>query len=366
MTNNKQNVRDILEHVALNGIKAISVDDMEKICELYIVNGEYEKVIKYLSLYLNSVPQKASLCNLLGSAYMGLGQLYKAANQFQMALSLDRQCPDILQNLQSCSEKLKIRNNLPGIYINSFPYSGSFFVATMLARGLGLPKILISPDAAFPHDQPGKEQVQQLAQGSAIAFAHLLPSKINLSILDHYLNKLVLQIRDPRQVTLSSTYSLLKQIESGVDPPLLTWVKYFFPKHFLDFSFEKQLDWCIEYVIPDLISMLEGWMAVNASQFTSIEVLIVQFEKFKQDAKTHFENILDFYRIPHDSFVFVPPSNLHEGSLYGQSPDRKSVNYHFRKGSINEWMDVFTHDQKQRATELIPPYLLERFGWPLP
>lgn len=233
-------------------------------------------------------------------------------------------------------------------------------------KGLCIPQIAITPDTPFPHDQPGKAQLQQLARGGAVAVAHLLPTQINLSLLDHYLDKMVLNIRDPRQIALSYTHHVLKLKELEVDPTLLTWMKYFLPDHFFEFSFEKQLNWSIDYVIPNLMNMLTGWLAVENNSKTNIEVLITQFKDFKADSTNYFKGILDFYQIPHQHFTFPQSTPATEGSMYGDNPNKNQSNFHFRKGTLNEWMDIMTLEQKKRATAFIPSDLLERFGWARP
>ena len=77
--------------------------------------------------------------------------------------------------------------------------------------------------------------------------------------------------------------------------------------------------------------------------------MFTRHEDLAKDSNTFFKSILDFYEI--DFSLFTMP----------QPPEPGKSN--FRKGSVNEWREVFTLEQREKATSLIPQDLFDRFEW---
>jgi len=62
-----------------------------------------------------------------------------------------------------------------------------------------------------------------------------------------------------------------------------------------------------------------------------------------------FNHILAFYEIPIDDVKMRPP--------------KKTMDYHYRCGRIDEWKEIFTDQQKERCRASIGRDILDHFGW---
>ena len=65
-----------------------------------------------------------------------------------------------------------------------------------------------------------------------------------------------------------------------------------------------------------------------------------------------FKSILEFYDIA------LPDSYIRRKTI-----KPKLGKMHYRKGSLNEWREVFTQEQIEKASNVIPESLFEEFGW---
>lgn len=119
LLNNKEASKalNLFEQLVANGMQTFSIDDMEKICELYLANQQYNQALTNLNSFINQVPAKASLFNLLGEAYRGLGYLNKSIEGFQQALSIDPQYQLSRKNLSLALDKQTFNATLPSISI---------------------------------------------------------------------------------------------------------------------------------------------------------------------------------------------------------------------------------------------------------
>ena len=72
-------------------------------------------------------------------------------------------------------------------------------------------------------------------------------------------------------------------------------------------------------------------------------------EDMVEDEVSFLENIIDFFEIPRSAFTYTPAE--------------KTVQNNFRKGMVDEWVDVFNAGQKALSAEIIGPDLMSRFGW---
>jgi hypothetical protein len=118
-------------------------------------------------------------------------------------------------------------------------------------------------------------------------------------------------------------------------------------------SLSDIISWHIENYLPSEVDWIDGWTQVSESaDWSDLRILLTRFEDFKVDQKKYFQKILDFYNIDKDAGRFVKKEKPKEGQM------------HFRKGLTNEWQSVFSKEQIQRANEIVPRRLIERFGWP--
>jgi hypothetical protein len=164
-----------------------------------------------------------------------------------------------------------------------------------------------------------------------------------------FLDKIIVHVRDPRQAILSWTHHIRELYENddyalyNCDPPIK---KTYFRK-----TFREQVDWQINNYFPHFLNWIIEWSKTEKSDFDT-KIMITQYEDLRKNSYTFFQSILNFYNI-----------NLSEKYLKQSLIEPKKGKLHYRKGSLDEWRDVFTSNQIEKTTKAIPKVLFEEFGW---
>src|SRR5262249_39241726 len=96
---------------------------------------------------------------------------------------------------------------LPSILFTSIPKSGTVFTGQMLARGLGLELVRLTA-GSFPRYLFDLPRLVQFCAGGMIATEHFDASPENLQLLEAFVDRWVVHIRDPRSVLLSWVHNL--------------------------------------------------------------------------------------------------------------------------------------------------------------
>ncbi len=236
--------------------------------------------------------------------------------------------------------------NLPGILLNSLPKSASESIWNRLAEGLGMAQGHVSlglfPDCCLmPH------RLGILAGGGMIAKEHIPASPHNLATLAGAgVTKVVLNLRDPRQASLSWAHFVKGDVSMRLMAPI--WRKIVPPRPVLDGDFGALLDWVIDRYLPLAVDWIVNWTRLASTpDATGVIVYPARFETFRSDADAYFAGLLDFLAI--------------DPKLY--SPRAPAETVHLRRGAAAEWRDVFTQAQAERAWAQIPTDLAELCGW---
>lgn len=240
------------------------------------------------------------------------------------------------------------------IIFNTAPKSGTVFLSETLYWGLDYSFKYISPAYAL-RDNITPQWIQNLfKEGSALTRGHFDASIFNTQLLKLYTDRIVVNFRDPRAIILSWTHHTNKHYANG-NADFIYYVAPVPPVNigYFEWDLKKQLDWQIENFLPDLVAWMQEWVAFAHKEQADngFKVLITTYEAFKADEHGFFNKIIDFYEIPRADFKYEPHAKTEES--------------HFRKGLIDEWKEAFTEIQLQRMSEIIPPKLLEMFGWEL-
>lgn len=262
---------------------------------------------------------------------------------------------DLNERMETVDEK----NLLPPIMVASLPKSGTVFIAKSLREGLNLCSSkndtagmitsgAIQLDAGrFPDiflNYSLFKAFSRLNQG-VIGISHLTPNRYNLAMVSRYLDKIVVNVRDPRQAILSFTH-YINELRSS--EPLLISTYDFYEKYFTD-SLPDQIDFQIQTWLPVFVDWIMRWVRASRDPDFGADILFTRFEDLKLNPKAYFGSILEFYGIDHTSFNL--PEVPQKGTL------------HFRRGEIDEWRDVFNHEQAVKASSMIPETLFRTFGW---
>ena len=134
--------------------------------------------------------------------------------------------------------------------------------------------------------------------------------------MENGLTRQVINVRDPRQATLSWTHHIDKYLLDNLDlqfyPPL--------PGEYRSWDFKTRVDWNINNHLPNLIRWLEGWH--EHSKTNALDITFVRYEDMVKDESNFFRSILDAFGI-----------DIAEHRELTNRPDV----YHFRSGRTNEW-----------------------------
>ncbi|MEK0195365.1 tetratricopeptide repeat protein, partial [Microcoleus anatoxicus] len=227
-----------------------------------------------------------------------------------------------------------LHNNL----VNTCPFSAQ---QTLLASIGPYPNILWELTTAEPYNYTK----------SCLLSAHLPASINNLLAISLVVDRLIVNVRDPRQALLSLVHYL--HTDRDVWQDQLHWFYYLnLPENYFSLSFTEQINWQMDnWYLPASIKWIEGWLDAEENTSFYPKILFTQHEELAANSQAFFERILEFYEIDKSRFTMPPPPDFQHGK-------------HNRKGSVDEWRNVFTPEQAERASSMIPKRLLNRFGWP--
>lgn len=241
------------------------------------------------------------------------------------------------------------------IFLNALGKSASSFLCAALSQGLQIPQVEQVAGGAYPLFLLTQRLVQQAATGNYFANHHLPAHPVNLYLLDHFYKKMIVHIRDPRQATLSHLRNMWRHRRLGEE-----WLDEVIfirdggiPADFWERSETEQLDHWIDVKLHESVEWIQGWLDTNDDPAFRPEILITTYEEFVRDKTAFISGILDFYKIPHDRFDYP----------IEKEPDPDEFLYE-KSETCDEWLRVFTDEQKVRANARVPNEMCERFGWP--
>ncbi len=238
-----------------------------------------------------------------------------------------------------------IDRGMPAILLNTVPKSASESIWNKLAESLAMGQGHLSL-GLFPECCVIPFRVRAASEGGMIAKEHLLATDFNLRMLaQNGITKVVCHLRDPRQATLSWAHFVHDDVSMRLMGPL--WRRIVPPAAIFKHDLPEQIDWCVDHYLPLLIDFARGWRNVQDDKDQPIEVLFLSFEGFRTAPENYYARVLQFYGIEAGRF----------------SAEAKADVVHLRKGLLDEWREVFTRKQKERAWELIPDDIAELFDW---
>ena len=235
---------------------------------------------------------------------------------------------------------------VPSILINTMPKSGSIYLTRTIATSLGIEYSLTSlVDGLFPTYHMNPAALERFICGAVVRQEHFDASPHNLAMCAHYVDRLVLHVRDPRQATLSWTHHFNRLRD--LDPSSTVGTIRQPPEDYCCWPFKRQLDWHIDGHLVSLVEWLRQW--ISAEGKSSLKILRTQYEELVNAERALFDRILAFHGIQVDGIEMRTPE--------------KTIEYHYRCGRPDEWRDIFTEQQKARSLAIIGRDMLDHFGW---
>ena len=291
---------------------------------------------------LEAAPESHSLRASLANLLLARGHQGEAeAHLEQIEIPLN----PIRADRATFEQRRTTAGDLPTILLSTLPKSASESIWNKLAEGLGVAQCHFSL-GLFPDCTLVPSRVRAAAEGGLVVKEHLAPTPFNLRTLSaHGLDRVLIHLRDPRQATLSWVHFARDDINKRLMAPL--WRKIVPPGQVLDADLAVQIDWCIEHYLPHLVQFVADWLALEAAGDPAPKIQFMTFESFLQDSADYYSRTL--------AFCGIDPAR------FSQEAEAEIV--HLRKGRVDEWREVYSAAQRQRAWELIPEPLSRRFGW---
>jgi hypothetical protein len=232
------------------------------------------------------------------------------------------------------------------IFVNTIPKSGSVFIQNTL-RSITRCEHLILGTGYFPNDTILIDQARRFSEGGFAAQQHADCRPNNLAILERYVPKWVIHLRDPRSVILSWTHHLDKFVALN-QKGMLEYVAPIPGDDYLALDFSGRLDWQITHFLPNVIHWTSSWL--EYADRNADRILVSTYEEMLVDQPAFFRRLLSFFDIASPEL--------------GDLSRFRSEAAHFRKGEIAEWQSVFNEEQKARSLAAIPEGLRNRMAWP--
>jgi tetratricopeptide (TPR) repeat protein len=315
--------------------------------------------IKHFQAAAALKPDSAEAWLSLGHALSAAGDAKRSTMAFFRCLSIETEAAAKARGLQDFIRPYSAGNyfpeldpytfapKYPGIFIASLPKSGTSFLQESLCEGLNKPPLGAPSGGLFPNATIAQSAIDTLNERGAVYVTHCAPSAYNITEVNHRLERLVVHTRDPRQALLSWVHFVPAVIRDA-DP--VQRYHYSLPDDYESLTLEQQIDWQIEHRLPDIIAFMQGWWTASQQPHMKTKFLFTRQEDLSEDPRGFFCRLLHFYGIPEADFKF--PDAPRQGER------------NFRAGRTDEWKRVFTSQQIERSTSMIPKDLGKQFGWP--
>jgi len=233
---------------------------------------------------------------------------------------------------------------LNNIFLVTIPKSASEHIVLLLTKTLNYKPPSSYARYHFPNDEFDLPKMHALFyRDQRIVKSHLLPTENNVEVYRRFTDRLVLHLRDPRQVLLSWVYHL--DSDKQADRPL--------PPNYYLWDFNQKLNWHIDQTMPKIIAWITGWLEIKQREDKKpggLNIFVTTYDDLLINERDLLVKILVFNGISTralDNYTHLPPES---------SP-------HFRKANPNEWKSACTAEQKHRLSDIVPPDLLRRFNW---
>jgi Flp pilus assembly protein TadD len=242
--------------------------------------------------------------------------------------------PDKITHLLATREK-NIRNGLPSVVVAAMGKSASTTIGNIFHSGFDLPTFAYS----LFHMQVIDSWARDFARGGASYTTHLDPSRDTIARLKSAgISRIIVHVRDPRQALVSLVHhfdkypdQLVVHRERVKDAPNMS---------------------ARAMAVLDLYSSSIGWIRGWLDLDQEIDILFSTFEEFVTDRTAFVGKYLEFYGVDRGFFSWEEAFGEHTG-----------VDEHFRSGRTDEWREVFSPEEAEYLSSMMPLRAKERFGW---
>lgn len=194
------------------------------------------------------------------------------------------------------------REASPPIILAALPKSGSVFIWMALAKGLGKPHTDVE-GGQFPESFVVRHTLLDMFSTRAVLRNHISANRYNRIVLSHYADKIIINVRDPRQALLSYAHHPAGTV--GQDPTIALYRG--FPGNLPDMPLEERIDILTEQYFPMQVEWIQGWIDADENPDFKTKILFTKFEDLQEDSHAFMDRILDFHGIDRDLFDYPSP-----------------------------------------------------------
>ena len=227
------------------------------------------------------------------------------------------------------------------IIIVTVPKTGTAFIRSTLRKMLDIEGPCIS-EGEWPNLLTSNYALGKCLKNNGFTVTHLQGTRYNVDALKNKgIKKIIVQVRDPRQSTLSCLHHL-----DNIREKTTFSSQYFHVDNYFELNFEQKLDYQMKYEFPEFCQATERWL--DMASLDDFEIKFMTFSHMKSQPESYFKEIFEYFGI-----------NGEVGEIASPKPGEAN----FRKGQEDEWKSVFTEQQKTIASETISRRLKSQFGW---
>lgn len=268
----------------------------------------------------------------------------------RMAALLDRlhgRCPEMIlvppttteESVQHHRELRQacIDDGSPYFLFISQEKSGTTAFGNIIPSGFGLPCVTYGTPASTVIPAWARD----CARGGGTYVTHMRPHPENVATLHSSgLDRAIVHTRDPRQIYLSALHHVELYKE---EVPALAARGYFS----LDFAGKARFQLAM---FDHVVAWINGWMRAGEQGGLAIEFTC--YEDFVLNRDATVERLLAFYGGDMKRFRAERAFATHE-----------NVDYHFRRGEIDEWRHAFDKSLIAELNARMPPAWFDKFPW---
>lgn len=188
--------------------------------------------------------------------------------------------------------------------------------------------------STFPKDILDLSKILDILDKKGVGIGHFDCSHQNIQVIEQLKMPVIVHIRDPRDSLLSWIYHSKKLIKKGQEVQLLRNTPKP-PIALFDETLAEIIDWHLDNYLPSQCRWISEWKKYAESNPL---IKIQEFCELKENPLQYIASICEF--IGTNEETIPAPPNPEDG-------------VHFRKGLVDEWKDIFSISQKEKAEQVL-------------
>ena len=194
--------------------------------------------------------------------------------------------------------------------------------------------------STFPEDILDLSKILDILDKINVGIGHFNCSPPNIQVIEELEIPVIVHTRDPRSSLLSWIHHSIRLIKEGQEVQLLRNTPKP-PIALFDKSLSEIIDWHLDNYLFAQCQWISEWKAYSSKNPL---VQIKTFSELKKNPQEYFSSICEFIGTNTAQILAAP--NPEDGA-------------HFRKGLINEWEDIFSKSQKEKADQLLTKFSID-------